>query len=62
MTFEDELEILLNKYGKENGSDTPAFMLANFLVRCLEAFDLCVSRRTQWYDEGKKEGSCDSTM
>ena len=62
MTFENELEILINKYSKENDSNTPDFILANFLDRCLEAFNLCVSRRTEWYDEGKKEGSCDSTM
>ncbi len=51
MTFEDELERLINKYSKENDSDTPDFILANFLDRCLEAFNICVSRRTDWYQE-----------
>ena len=55
MTFEDELERLINKYSKEDGSDTPDFILANFLDRCLEAFNICVSRRTDWYQENEKE-------
>ena len=53
-TFLEELSILLNKYSRENNSDTPDFILAEYLLSCLAAFDAAVSRRTAWY--GKEEG------
>lgn len=48
-TFKDELESVINRYSKENGSDTPDFILANYLTDCLEAFDRAVLNRQQWY-------------
>jgi len=47
--FHKELENLINKHSKENGSDTPDFILAQYLVDCLEAFDKAVVDRTRWY-------------
>lgn len=47
--FKKELEDLINSYSKENGSDTPDFILAEYLNKCLEAFDATVSRREAWY-------------
>lgn len=35
MNFEKELAILINKYSKENESDTPDFILAQYLKGCL---------------------------
>lgn len=35
MDFEKELAILINKYSKENESDTPDFILARYLKDCL---------------------------
>jgi hypothetical protein len=52
MTFEQELEQLINKYSKENGSNTPDFILAQYLGRCLENFDLTVNRRESWHGRG----------
>ena len=43
--FRKELEQLINKYSLENKSDTPDFILAAYLVRCLEAYDLAVKAR-----------------
>ena len=37
--FRQELRELINGHSLENGSNTPDFVLANFLVRCLGAFD-----------------------
>jgi len=48
-TFEQELEQLINKYSKENGSNTPDFILAEYLVRCLRAFNVGVKKREDWY-------------
>lgn len=47
--FKKELESLLNKYSKENGSNTPDFMLAEFLNGCLEVFNMTVMTRSKWY-------------
>lgn len=43
--FKVELEALLNRHSKENGSNTADFMLAEYLVKCLEAFDHAVRHR-----------------
>ena len=47
--FRKELETLINKKSKENGSDTPDFILAEYLTDCLTAFDKAVNARKKWY-------------
>lgn len=47
--FRKELETLINKHSLENGSDTPDFILANYLTKCLEAFDTALVARERWY-------------
>jgi hypothetical protein len=47
--FKKELEELINKYGKENNSDTPDFIIAEFMAKCLEAFDKAVKKRSKWW-------------
>jgi len=44
-----ELAALLNKHGRENGSNTPDHILANFLIASLAAFDTAVASREDWY-------------
>lgn len=46
--FRKDLEALINSYSKENGSNTPDFILAQFLEGSLEAFDAAVARRDEW--------------
>lgn len=48
-TFEKELQSLINCYSMESGSDTPDFLLAEFLVCQLRTWDQYVTRREQWY-------------
>ena len=47
--FKKELESLINKYSLENGSDTPDFILAEYLENCLLNFDCAVRLRNKWY-------------
>jgi hypothetical protein len=47
--FRDELESLINSRSMENGSDTPDFMLAAFMVDVLMAFDTLMRKRDGWY-------------
>lgn len=47
--FQEALTKLLNKYSMENGSNTPDFILASFLVDCLKAFNHGSNSRETWY-------------
>lgn len=48
-TFEKELECLINKYSVENGSDTPDFIIAEFMSNCLVAYQQVVTKRDKWF-------------
>ena len=39
----------INKRSAENVSDTPDFMLGEYLVTCLEAYESCVNERDEKY-------------
>lgn len=43
--FRDALQDLINEHSMENGSDTPDFMLAEFLTDALMSFDRLMQRR-----------------
>lgn len=57
-TFESELIELVNKHSMENASDTPDFILAQYLYGCLCQFNMAVKLREGWYGRGdfKVEG------
>lgn len=44
-----ELEHAINRTSSENGSNTPDFILAEFLVDCLVAWNKAVKAREEWY-------------
>ena len=54
-----ELEQLINRHSLENGSDTPDFILAHYLMDCLTAFDTAVNRRNAWYSSPKNPVAID---
>ena len=47
--FEKNLEQLLNACSRENDSNTPDFVLARYLVACLQAWNEGVQERERWY-------------
>lgn len=47
--FENELMQLINKHSRENVSNTPDFILAAYLMACLDAFNAASNGREQWY-------------
>jgi hypothetical protein len=49
--FRCELECLINSHSMENDSNTPDFVLAEFMNDCLRAFDKATNRRNEWYRE-----------
>lgn len=48
-TLTDDLAALLNMYGTENGSNTPDFILADYMMDCLRAFETASRHRERWY-------------
>lgn len=55
MTFREEIQDAINRHSKENASNTPDFILAEFLEICLKAFDKAVTQRETWYERKKEE-------
>jgi hypothetical protein len=53
--FERELQELLNRYSKENESQTPDYILAHYIKYSLKAFNQAVNLREEWY--GRKENN-----
>lgn len=51
--FRRELARLLNKYNKENASNTPDFILAEYLNDCLSAYDRSSEHRDRWHMKEK---------
>lgn len=49
MSLHAEMTALLNKYSVENMSNTPDWVLATFLISCLDAFGGGVNSREEWY-------------
>lgn len=47
--FRRDLKTLLNRYSMENGSNTPDFILAEYLIDSLAAFDKASAHRSHWY-------------
>jgi len=50
--FRTELEALINRHSMEKGSNTPDFILAKYLAKCLTNFDETVLARDKWYEDG----------
>lgn len=48
-TLQDEVASVLNRYSAENASNTPDFILAMFLLSCLDAWNTGVQQRETWY-------------
>lgn len=47
--FQKELEQLVNKHYKENESNTPDFILADYMTNCLEVFNRATQMRESFY-------------
>ncbi len=52
--LEQEIAAALNRHSAENASDTPDFILAQFLLGCLAAWNQSVKARETWYGRDVK--------
>ena len=48
-TLLEDIQSAINRHSAENASNTPDFILAQYLERCLAAFDVAVQQRETWY-------------
>ena len=63
-TFLEELTALINKHSLENGSNTPDYILADYLNHCLAIFNGTVKERSRWYGHEPRENgvlSCEAS-
>jgi len=51
LRFKQELASLINRYSYENGSNTPDFIIAEYLIDCLDNFNKTTNKRTEWYKD-----------
>jgi hypothetical protein len=61
-TFLEELVILINKHNIEKGSDTPDYILADYLNHCITVLDGTIKERSRWYGHEQSENSIQSEM
>ena len=54
MTLRTDLAAAINRHSAENGSNTPDFILAEYLHDCLMAFDRAMRERQGWYAHADK--------
>ena len=52
--FQKDLAQLINKYCIENESDTPDFMIAEYLDGCLQVYNETITKREEWYGRSKQ--------
>lgn len=48
-SFQKALESLLSRYCKDNASNTPDFLLAEYMLNVLDAFTTLNNKRERWY-------------
>lgn len=47
--FRQELTSLLNRYSKESDSNTPDYILAEYLIDCLNHYNSAIIKREHWF-------------
>jgi hypothetical protein len=48
--FSKELEMLINRFSIENESNTPDYILSDYLLKCLKAFNEAMLLRNDHYN------------
>lgn len=58
--FQSELTSLLNRYSRENASNTPDWILRDYLCGCLAVFNAGVKARDKWYGMSPGPGAAEA--
>lgn len=56
LELQHDIAEVLNRHSAENGSNTPDFLLAEFLTKVLEAWNDTVKARAMWYERYDSPG------
>ncbi len=48
-TLAEEFRASINRLSREEDSNTPDFILAEYLINCLDAFEMASNCREVWY-------------
>lgn len=51
ISFEEDLEQVINRHSAEAPSGTPDFILAEYMNNCLKNFNEAVGKRAEWRGE-----------
>lgn len=54
-----QLSGILNTASRENASDTPDFILAEYMLNALAIFERATIQRDNWYGRLKDETTCE---
>jgi hypothetical protein len=57
MTLSDDIKAMLNANSRENESNTPDFILASYMLKCLIAFEEATCSRDNWYGIAPEPGN-----
>jgi len=57
MALEHQIAHVLNRYSQENASNTPDFILAQYMLACLAAYNTAVQQRETWYGRDARPGA-----
>lgn len=57
MKLEELIREAINKTSAENASNTPDFILAQYLTKALEAWNVAVQQRETWYGRDARPGA-----
>lgn len=49
--LQETLAFILDLFSEENKSNTPDFILAQYLIDCLKAYNKATNCRDKWYNE-----------
>jgi hypothetical protein len=57
-----EIEQAINRCSAENASNTPDFILAEYLTGCLEVYNKAIRMREDWYGQSMSPGKRQMTL
>ncbi|MCK9209213.1 MAG: hypothetical protein M0P61_00115 [Ignavibacteriaceae bacterium] len=57
-----DIATIINQHSRENASNTPDFILAEYLERCLITFEMASNAREKWYGKKLSIGGTDSNF
>jgi hypothetical protein len=62
MNIVKDIATIINRHSRENASNTPDFILAEYLERCLITFEMASNAREKWYGKKLSIGGTDSQL